>query len=258
MEDLIKVASNGQWILEKAKPTSADAQRMIEEFLARKNAKTTAKPATPVAPKSTYPEGMRPAQLSTGNNPAMDKEKVAAFRAAIEQGLPAPKLTPSPKFSPTPEGAASADKMATLQSQDDEKAKTTAARKQAWEATAAFLAEKGVKGYQALQQHMQQQKKLEGAAQGKVEPKKELMPPQELHRDAATGATSMRVREGTFHNQGATTRGKIVNRQVRYKDKATGEDRFTNHPQVEQHVWSWDHPNKKWNHVKTTYAPASK
>lgn len=58
---------------------------------------------------------------------------------------------------------------------------------------------------------------------------------------------------GTFHGQGATTSGKIVKRGYAYENKQTGERGYGSHPQQEKHLWSWDHHNKKWNHVRTTY-----
>ncbi len=59
--------------------------------------------------------------------------------------------------------------------------------------------------------------------------------------------------EGTFHGQGATTSGKIVHKGVSFTNKQTGERGFASHPQQEQHHWSWDHKNKKWNHIRTSY-----
>lgn len=58
---------------------------------------------------------------------------------------------------------------------------------------------------------------------------------------------------GTFHGQGQTTSGKIINKRVAYQNKNTGEMGYGSHPQQEKHLWSWDHHNKKWNHIKTTY-----
>lgn len=59
--------------------------------------------------------------------------------------------------------------------------------------------------------------------------------------------------EGSFHGQGATTSGKIVKKGVSFTNKKTGERGFTSHPQQEKHHWAWDHKNKKWNHIRTTF-----
>ena len=61
------------------------------------------------------------------------------------------------------------------------------------------------------------------------------------------------VFEGTFHGQGATTSGKIAKKGVGFENKKTGERGFASHVQQEHHTWSWDHKNKKWNHLKTTW-----
>jgi len=58
---------------------------------------------------------------------------------------------------------------------------------------------------------------------------------------------------GTFHGQGATTSGKIVKKGFSYERKDTGERGFGSHPQQEKHHWSWDHNNKKWNHIRTSF-----
>jgi hypothetical protein len=58
---------------------------------------------------------------------------------------------------------------------------------------------------------------------------------------------------GNFHGQGATTTGKIVTNSYGYKKKNTSEYGRRQVDQQELHHWSWDHHNKKWNHLRTTY-----
>lgn len=250
MEDLIKIASNGQWKLEKAKQNKSDAQAMIDQFLARKAAGA----ATP-APKPNPTAGMRPAQHATGANPMYTKEQLAAIRARIPEEarakIPGPKPQPTPQQQHTAKVTADIDKR---QAEADAQAKTTQGRKAAWEAGVAFLAQHGDRGYKALSQHMAQRKALDAAHQsGKpvTSTKPELLPPQEPFTDEK-GVRGMRSRQGTFHNQGAETTGKIVNRGFKYPDKETGEDRFGSRAQQEKHHWAWDHDKKQWKHLRTT------
>lgn len=238
MEDLIKVASNGQWILEKAKQTPPELQAMIDQYMKQKSA-----PAAP-EPKKNPMEGLRPVQHATGANPAYSKEQVAAMRL----GIP-PEAAAAPSKVPTAVKLQVAQKvtaqMDSKQKEDDEKAKVSQGRKAAWEAGVAFLAQHGDKGFKALQQQMQQRKQLDTAHEtGKLpEPvKPALLPPQ---------------KQGSFHNEGMTTSGKIVKKGFRYQDKETGEDRFGSVPQQEKHHWSWDHDKKKWNHIRTTFGSAT-
>lgn len=244
MDDLIKIAANGQWILEKAKPNSAEVDRMIQEFLAQKQ-KAAATPKAPPTQGKYSTAGLRPAQTNSGENPLYTKEQVAAIRAGIPEEtvakLPGTKSAAAGQRQQT--AAKVTSDMDRQQAEADAKAKTTKDRKAAWEAGVAFLAQHGDAGYKALQAQMQQRKVLDAAHEtGKmpVTPKPELMPPQ---------------REGSFHNEAFVSAGKIVNKGVGYTDKATGERRFTKVPQQEQHHWSWDHNNKKWNHVKTVVGP---
>jgi hypothetical protein len=268
MEDLIKVAHNGQWILEKAKPTDEEQRAQVEAFLAQKKAQA-ANPA-PAAPAPGSPTmrqnstaGLRPVQQQGGENPSWSKEQVAAFRAGIPANIvdkarpPAPGQTAQEKHV----GKVTAD-IERGQQEADEKAKITQGRKAAWQATAKFLAQHGSKGMQALHAQMQQRQALDAAheakSQGKTpEPvRPRPLPPQEPFVNDQ-GVRSMRERQGTFHNEGAVTAGKIRSKGVAYPDKQTGEIKYTSVPQQEQHHWAWDHNNKKWNHVKTTLGKAT-
>jgi len=245
MEDLIKIAVNGQWILEKA--SKPDVQKMVEEFLRQKNA---AKAAPREPPKNPL-QNLRPVQHQTGNNPEWSKEQLAAFRA----GIP-PDVVDKAKPQSIPQQANRTSPVAKLnaeQQQDDEKAKIAQGRKAAWEAGVAFLAQHGEKGYKALQSHMEQRKALDLAHEKGSLPKPvkpNLMPPQEYSIDD-NGQRVARERQGTFHNQGARTTGKVVLTNFSYPDKETGEMKFGKRPQQEEHHWRWDHNNKKWEHVKT-------
>jgi hypothetical protein len=260
MEELIKIAANGQWILEKAKQTPAELQRQIEEFMARK--KTTAtNPAASVSPtmRQNSTTGLRPVQQSSGENPNWSKEQVAAFRA----GLPAhvvDKANPTQKAPPTAQelqakhAAKVTQNLDRGQAEAEAKAKTTEDRKAAWEATTKFLAQHGSKGMQALHAQMQQRKALDQAHEtGKLPAtvKPQLLPPQAPTVDAK-GNRVMGERQGTFHGEGTTTTGKIRNKGVAYPDKETGEMKYTSTPQVEKHHWQWDHHKKKWNHIRTS------
>jgi len=244
MEDLIKIAPNGQWTLEKARPSRQEVERMIEEF----KTKQATPAAPPVAPEpiSSMPQGLKPAVIGTGANPKMGKERVAALRAGFDRNNPqsvnAPKAV---KPTITPEEirekttASAQGKLQTEQVKADDKAKTVGNRKQAWEEAVKFLARHGSKGYQALKEQMDQRKRLDEAHEtGKLGEavKPELLPPS---------------REGSFHNEGMITSGRIKHRGIGYNDKNTGEKRFTSVPQQEKHHWRWDHQNKKWSHVKT-------
>lgn len=263
MEDLIKIAPNGQWTLEKAKPTDAERKAQIEAYLAQKAAQGTAPAApAPVSPtmRQNSTAGLRPVQQQGGENPNWSKEQVAAFRAGIPAEIVDKARPPQPGKNAQEKhvGKVTAD-IARGQQEADEKAKTSQGRKAAWEATAAFLGQHGSKGMQALHTQMQQRKALDTAHEtGKLAEgvKPRPLPPQEPFVDSA-GNRSMRERQGTFHNQGATTTGKIRSKGVAYPDKQTGEIKYTSVPQQEQHHWSWDHNNKKWNHVKTTLGKAT-
>jgi hypothetical protein len=104
---------------------------------------------------------------------------------------------------------------------------------------------------------MAERKRLDAAhaavAEGKTPTpvKPQLLPPQEPFNDGK-GNRGMRERQGTFHNEGATTTGKIVHKGSSYPDKETGEMKFASVPRQEKHHWSWDHEKKKWNHIGTT------
>lgn len=285
MEELIKALPNGQWVLEKAKKVDPEAMRQIQEFLSRqKKAPTAAAPVT--APKSPT-EGMRPVQHATGANPQYSKEAVAAIRA----GIPA---TVDNGLAPVPakQKVAMRDqaKTSAMDQSDEERGKVMQGRKAAWEATTKFLAERGGekqqknpeamgagygygektggenKGWAAMNAQLQQKKQFDQAqATGKpmVKPTKpEMIPPQEMIRDA-NGQSSMQTRQGRMHNEGARTRGKIVHTAVSYptgEKDAAGQPimAHTSTPQQEEHVWSWDHGKKKWNHVKTQRVPVGK
>ncbi len=60
-------------------------------------------------------------------------------------------------------------------------------------------------------------------------------------------------KEGSFHGEGATTSGKIIKKGFAYENKETGERQYGSTPQQEKHHWSWDHKNRKWNHIRTTF-----
>jgi hypothetical protein len=274
MEDLIKIAQNGQWILEKAK-SPEETKRMIEEYLAAK-----AKAAQPTQRKNPM-EGLRPATHGTGENPTYSKEQVAAMRA----GIPKEAIDKLPEqvkaTSKQKERAHQSSRIDRERAEADEKVRVAQGKKAAWEATTKFLGERGGekqekkkevagqgygygestggenKGWSSMYRNLQNQKQLEAAkttGQKVVKPT-ELLPPMELYTDDK-GQRATRVRQGTMHNQGARTRGKIVHSRVRFptgqKDEKGEEilgERFI--PQQQEHLWSWDHNNKKWNHVKT-------
>jgi len=254
MEELIKIAENGQWLLEKAK-SPEEVQQMVAEFLARKKSTGAVSPTVPKPPAV----GLKPAQRSEGANPMYSKEQVARIRA----GLP-PEANSQPTQSATSSPTAVDPQKKHMnqvtqreerkQGKADDKAKASQGNKAAWEAGVAFLAQHGDKGYKMLHAQMQQRKALDAAHSGKplsAPVKPQLLPPQEPFTDEK-GNRTMRDRQGTFHNQGATTTGKIVKRGFKYQDKETNEDRFGSSHQQEKHHWAWDHNNKKWNHIKTT------
>ena len=272
MEDLIKIAPNGQWTLEKAvkKPSEAETKAAVEAFLARRKAQQEANPApAPGAPPAASPTmrqstaGLRPAQQQGGENPNWSKEQLAAFRAGIPANIVDKAGTKEQYKAKTlqeqklAEGQRTQGRLDRQQAEADAKAKATQGRKAAWEATAQFLGDKGEsKGYASLAENMQQKKLLDRAreanAKGQAMEVRPRLPPMAPVVDPKTGVRSMQPRQGTFHGEGATTRGKIVNKGVGYPDKETGEMKYRSVPQVETHHWSWDHNNKKWNHVKTT------
>lgn len=109
-KELLKITSNGQWILEKSYDKDSDEARrkMIEEFTAKKLAEQQAKGPqikqarfiptkpkdAPETPTSAYPEGLRPVQNKTviGNrfnedrSPTISsKDQLAAIRARVDQ-----------------------------------------------------------------------------------------------------------------------------------------------------------------------------
>ena len=79
---------------------------------------------------------------------------------------------------------------------------------------------------------------------------------QDTHETTGTGTKGHLPpqKEGSFHMEGATTNGKIVNKRFSYENKKTNERGFGISPQRELHHWSWDHKNKKWNHIRTTFS----
>src|SRR5687768_3814110 len=82
-DELIKIAPNGQWSLEKSTMSDEQRKKLIERFLADRN-----RPSAP-APKPKYPEGMRPAQVSTMDHKgdpraASSRNQIEAIRAAID------------------------------------------------------------------------------------------------------------------------------------------------------------------------------
>jgi hypothetical protein len=276
MGELIKIASNGQWTLEKA--VRRTTQELIDEFLANK-ANTKAAPA---ASKRSM-EGLRPVANTAGVNPKYTKEQVAAIRA----GIPAEQAAALSTSKPSPQEkhvASTQSKLQNEQSEDDAKAKTGQNRKAAWEATAKFLAQHGGekkeafrpeamgagygygtatggenKGWNNIYQNLQTKKMLDEAANsGNLEkPKRQLMPPQEMIRDQ-NGRPQMVPRQGRFHGDGAQTRGKIVNKQISFPlpgQEGVPQDQIrygrSNQPLQEVHHWGWDHGKKQWNHIKT-------
>lgn len=166
MDELIKVANNGQWTLEKAmKPSTKE---LIEQFLANKARGADApRPLSPTRAPAAAAAGLRPADHATGANPLYSKEQVARFRAATDQSAKGPK--PVVKLSPeeaedakmrrAAEGERKAlkdqrasvqehaesvsSKLDNEQARDEERAKAGQGRKAAWEKTAQFLSQKG-------------------------------------------------------------------------------------------------------------------
>jgi hypothetical protein len=75
MNELIKIASNGQWtLLEKADPQYGRHQQLIEQFLAQKKAKEAAaaqkqaQVSRPLEPKANPLEGLAPDGRQSGPN----------------------------------------------------------------------------------------------------------------------------------------------------------------------------------------------
>jgi hypothetical protein len=181
MDELIKIASNGQWTLEKAIPPTIKKPGEV--------ARSLAKPATAAAPAKS------------------------------------PAATPAKKLKET-----------TVKDSD----KTRALTQAALAATPSDITKPMKRKEAPTGQHP-----------------KELMPPQEMTRETESGAPIMRERQGTFHGEGARTRGKVVPKRVGYLDKKTGQMMGHTIHQQETHHWRWDHNNKKWEHVKTTFGSTS-
>lgn len=301
MEELIKVARNGQWILEKAKkntPSQDEAIRAWAEARQRVEAGKAAAAAAPRTPPKDPMAGMRVADRSTqytsgGENPKYTKEQVAEIRSRIPEipyELEHPK-TEKPKLSDKEKHVIRTQKRMEAQQQaDDEKAQARMGNKGAWKDTTKFLGEKGgekggsvekdvlgVKGYGAGKATGEENKGWKGlaAAQetrdmldqahrtGKLDkPKPQLQPPMEMFRDEK-GNAQMRVRQGRMHNEGATTRGKIVMVPSPFptgEKNEAGEPIFARRmiPQQQEHIWSWDHNKKQWNHVRTNHVSVNK
>lgn len=283
MEELIKIASNGQWTLEKAR-SSEEQQRLIEQFIADKKAQ-----GNRPAPQESHPlEEYQPVKHLTGDNPDLTREQVARKRGALtaqeaaaeaaakqKRDAMAAKNRPDPVVSnaphqPSPRAQAAA--AAAINPTNDkgtaadiEAAQRAQGRKAAWQATTEFLANQGGnRGMRALAEAGQQraqldqrQRNIDAGIKPMVTPKKkeEVLPPQELHVDEKTGVRSMRTRQGRFHGEGATTTGKIVDTNFFYKEKdpVTGEEKMKRavRPQVQKHIHSWNSQTKQWDHVKT-------
>jgi hypothetical protein len=295
MEELIKIASNGQWTLEKA--SQNDKQReLIERFLADKKAEVARRAEQadrPPEPKANPLEGLTPVSHLTGDNPDLSREQVARARgsltateaaaeaaakkkrdiAASKRPAPTP-ISPTVKVQPSPRAEAAA---AAATNPDNDKGiaediantQRVQGRKDAWQATTEFLANKGQSsGMRSIAQAGQDRAMLDQKEKNKQigiqptapgpKPKQELLPPQEPYVDEKTGQRGMREKQGTRPNEGHTTTGKIVdtNHFFKEKDPVTGEEktRKVTRPQVQKHIWSWDHGEKKWNHVKTLLA----
>lgn len=275
MDEMLKIAHNGQWALEKSADKKADEARAkaIAEFIARKQAASASSAAAAPRPAPSgpnYPAGMRPAQVSTmnhraepGSNVEETKQRIAEIRAMADQQEATSQVKPKKLMTESEAaresemtrranslagGATTAKRLDTQQARDDAAAAAKKQRTNAWNQTVQFLGSKDQPGYKSMAQNMQTKERI---SQGL--PAKELMPPQEMFEDAK-GNRAMRPRQGRFHGEGATTRGKIVMKPIGFENKETGERGFRQVPQVEQHQWAWDHDNKKWNHVRTTYA----
>lgn len=262
MGDLIKIAANGQWTLEKNKKD--DKSAAIEQFLAMKKLQGNRPPV------KDRMAGLQAAANTAGANPLYSKEQVAAMRSNIpeESKKKVAPVAPAPAYLSDKQKhmARMQGKMQNEGQEADEQGRVAQNKKTAWEATTQFLANKGGKdggankGWESINQNLQTKKLLDDAARtGKpiVKPAKpELMPPQEIGTDDS-GARVMRPRQGTYANQGAETRGKIVQTKTAFPTKEIGADgqpvmAFGSRAQQEKHHWSWDHDNKKWNHVRTT------
>jgi hypothetical protein len=207
MSEMIKIAANGQWSLEKSHDKNADAERraLIDKYLAQK--KTQDKPPKPAASGPNYPAGMRPASVSTQNH-----------RGGPSQS----QRTAAPP---------SKDEVAQLRARSEPDPN----ERRVIERTNISKPEPLVKPKAKAVEHL---------------------PPQEMITDPSSGAKSMQVRQGKFHNEGATTRGKIVMQGIGYENPQTKEKGFRQIPRLEQHHWQWDHNEKKWNHVGTTLTHA--
>lgn len=243
MDELIKIASNGQWSLEKAM-TDAETKKAIERFLANRkqsagtkvetargggvwvkdnNSKETAKPS--------YPAGMQPAQVSTMEHKGephagQSRNEIEAIRAKIDnkEEANAPVVVERKNIT--------AEQLIPQTPATPKNAKVVAAN---------------VKPGPSVEKK---------PSLGSAKPTVEQMPPMEMIRDEKAGQSSMQPRQGRFHGEGATTRGKIVNKQIGYKNQQTGQYGGKMIQQLEQHHWAWDHNNKKWNHVRTSHTNA--
>lgn len=77
--------------------------------------------------------------------------------------------------------------------------------------------------------------------------------PVEAYTDPTTGERVQRMKQGRFNNEGATTYGDLVERRIPYKDKETGKYGVRTVEAYERHTWRWDDDNKIWRHVRTDY-----
>lgn len=153
MQELIKIANNGQWTLEKArKGMSADQmEKLLADYRAKKEApRVVAAPAKPA-----IPEGLRPASVGSGANPVYSKEQVAEMRARnpsipdptspLAQGVIKPKAPQRSAADIEKEKHISRTqkRMEAQQAADDEKARARRGNQAAFLGTAKLLGAQG-------------------------------------------------------------------------------------------------------------------
>lgn len=235
--------------LEQKQDTLSD----IEAFIANKKAQREKSLRIAMGkPRSKYPEGMRPVQVSTMNHrgaedamPSADRVNEVRSKIAEREAANAPKVV-------------SRENITRQEAEDDEW------RIPAYAKIVASDLGRGPKveykpqlggatgGRRIVNPKRNAGPQVERKPQLGAQPRIEQVGPIEVSMDPETGQRVMQPRKGTFHGEGATTHGKIVDRIVAYETK-DGEKRYKRIPQLERFRWSWDDDKQKWNHLKTEY-----
>lgn len=281
-------------LVKAAKITQADMMRMLEQFKAKKDAPAPPLPPArnsgATAGLRTADTSKDRGETYNKEQVARMRQNLPPEVAALVDKATSqkPELSSREKTLTT-----AATRQDSERAKDEHQAVVTGGRKQAWSETAKFLAQHGGetkgdptamgrgygtgesvkggnKGWAQMNTKLEQDKLFAQArATGKVPdglkrvtPTKvvaaDLTPPLEMVRDTM-GNSSMKTRVGRFNNEGATTRGKIGYSRSMFQTKNIGEDGKpimapVTRAHQEMHHWSWDHNNKKWNHVKTIKA----